>query len=178
IHRLFTRPEGAPSRRKAAPRGMQPPRRRRPSVEALEHRTLLSFAGSLSQVSTLYGDNGPTANASSANGPSAAAWINSTVKNPPDVYAQRYDAQGKPAGPVTVVENSTGTAWEIAVAMDASGRFVVAWQDFPSPNLSAIEMRAYSATGAPLTEVTRVATGTATNYNPLGFPSVGASNGS
>ena len=49
---------------------------------------------------------------------------------------------------------------ETAVAMDASGRFVVAWQDSPASNISAIEVPGLLGRRAPLTGVTRVATAT------------------
>jgi hypothetical protein len=151
--------------------------RRRPALEALEHRTLLSFAGSLRQVSAIYGDNYAPANASSPNGTSVAVWINNNEKTSPHLYAQRFDTQGDPTGPVIIVDdNSTAGAYETAVALDASGRFVVAWQDYnTATRVTAIEMRAYSAAGAPLTGVTRVATAAA---GTVFGPSVAASNGS
>jgi hypothetical protein len=173
MRRFFARRDDTSATARAATRR---PRRRRPGLEALEHRTLLSFAGSLRQVSALYGDSDAPANASSPNGTSVAVWINSTPKTSPHVYAQRFDAQGDPSGPVIIVDDLKGYANETAVAMDASGRFVVAWQDFPGSNgASAIEMRAFSSAGVPLTGVTRVATATT---GTVFFPSVAASDGS
>jgi hypothetical protein len=143
----------------------------------LEHRTLLSFAGSLRQISASYGNNYAPANASSPNGASVVAWINNNEKTSPHLYAQRFDTLGDPTGPVIIVDDSsTVQPYEAAVAMDASGRFVVAWGDYDnSTGARAIEMRAYSAAGAPLMGVTRVATATTGIVSP---PSVAASNGS
>jgi hypothetical protein len=86
VRRFFTRRDDASATAKAAPSGTRRARRRRPSLEALEHRTLLSFAGSLHQVSGLYGDNYSAAKASSAKGTSVAVWINSNLSTSVRVY--------------------------------------------------------------------------------------------
>jgi hypothetical protein len=99
VRRFFTRRDGAAATGTAARATARRLRRRRPGLEALEPRTLLSFAGSLRQVGARYGENSSPANARSANGTSVAVWIHSAPEAGPHVYAQRFDAQGDPAGP-------------------------------------------------------------------------------
>ena len=176
IRRFFTGRDGTAAAGRAAGAGPRRGRRGRPALEGLEGRSLLSYAGSLHRVSALYGDNYASANASSSGGTSVVVWVNSPDKYNPHIYAQRFDVEGNPTGPVIAVDDSIDNTYTPAVAMDASGRFVVAWEDDnPSTSVGTIQMRAYSAAGVPLNAVTRVSTGTTVfDY----APSVAASNGS
>jgi hypothetical protein len=117
----------------------------------------------------------PARNASSADGTSVVVWVSARSPSDPDIEAQRFDAQGRPMGPAIVVDGSAADSYAPAVAMDASGRFIVAWEDYTSAGGGVIEMRAYSAAGAPLTAITRVST---MAKGSDGAPSVAASVGS
>jgi hypothetical protein len=143
--------------------------------EVYSHRGLLPSSPP-QPVSTTAGDNSQARNASSANGTSVVVWVDNRSATEYDIYAQRLDAQGRPAGPAIAVDGPGAYSFAPAVAMDASGRFVVAWQDYDvATGHGTIEMRAYSAAGAPLTPITRVSTGAAVSDRA---PSVAASDGS
>jgi hypothetical protein len=141
--------------------------------EIYSHRSLLEAADP-AQVSTLANDNTATRNASSANGTSVVVWVNTKSSTNHDIYAQRYDAQGKPSGPVIAVDTSSADSYGPTVAMDASGRFVVAWEQLNTDGTWSVMMRYYSASGSPLTGITQVTARGSTDY----YPDVAASNGS
>jgi hypothetical protein len=63
-----------------------------------------------------------------------------------DIFAQRYNAAGVKQGNEFRVNTITSVAQteELAVAMDADGDFVVAWEDYGS-----IQVRRYNAAGVP-----------------------------
>jgi hypothetical protein len=86
VRRFFTVRQGASAAENAAGTGTHRTRRRRPALEALEQRALLSFAGSLRQLSARYGDSYAPTNASSASGTSVAAWIKSNLSTSVRVY--------------------------------------------------------------------------------------------
>jgi hypothetical protein len=85
ISRFLTRRAGASATGKGTGPGARRPRRR-PALEALERRTLLSFAGSLHQVSASYGDNVTPVDASSPHGTSVAVQIISNLSPSVRVY--------------------------------------------------------------------------------------------
>ncbi|MDP3025162.1 MAG: T9SS type A sorting domain-containing protein [candidate division Zixibacteria bacterium] len=68
-----------------------------------------------------------------------------------DIYAQRYDFSGSPSGSNFKVNSDTGTAyqWYPAIAMDGSGKFVVAWQDERISKFDIYAQR-FNSSGAPL----------------------------
>ena len=167
IRRFFTSSESAAATAKAIRPKTRRSRRSRPALEGLEQRNLLSLAGMPHQVSTLSGTNYYSQNASSANGTSVAAWFNFSSTAGGHIYAQRFDTLGNPTGSVIEVDSHTASSYSPSVAMDASGRFIVTWVDYNTTNTGAIDMRAYSAAGVPLTGVTRVSTIPAdTDYTP------------
>jgi hypothetical protein len=111
-------------------------------------------------------------NASSANGTSVAVWENTNGFTNHDIWAQRYDRNGRPAGaPIAVDTLTTDDSIAPRVAMDSQGRFVVAWEN---RNTSSVMMRYYSAAGAPLTGITRVTPAGSNDTQP----DVAASDGS
>jgi hypothetical protein len=69
-----------------------------------------------------------------------------------EIYAQRYDAAGVPQGAeFRVNTHTTSSQLEPAVAMDADGDFVVAWQSFQQDgNRTGIYAQRYDAAGVPL----------------------------
>src|SRR5262249_798078 len=116
--------------------------------------------------------NSQADNASSANGTSVAVWTNTNGFTNHDIWAQRYDRDGRPAGtPIAIDTLTTDDSIAPRVAMDSQGRFVVAWEN---RNTANVMMRNYSAAGAPLTGIIRVSAAGATNTQP----DVAASDGS
>ena len=147
--------------------------RRRPTLESLETRNLLSFIGSEHQVSLDPHSNFASDNASSSNGTSVAVWdaFSSTTT---DIWAQRFDQFGNPTGaPIQVDTLASDASVHPHVSMDSTGRFVVAWEN-DSADGSSIMMRYFSASGSPITGITRVSKPGSTDSNP----DVAASNGS
>ena len=104
---------------------------------------------------------GDQAEAAIASGPGGfvVAWSSSPdATGGADVLVRRFDVDGVPLGPEFLVNvHTTGIQNEPDVAMDDSGRFVVAWtsDDPGSPkqdgSLSGIFARRYDADGQPLT---------------------------
>jgi len=68
-----------------------------------------------------------------------------------DIYAQRYSANGTPIGSNFKVNDDQGSAGQMfpAVAMDASGNFVVVWHDIRNGNWDIYAQR-YAADGTPI----------------------------
>jgi hypothetical protein len=178
IRRLFTRREVTSAAVQAAGPGARRARRSRPALESLEGRTLLSFAGSEHRVSLnpQASDNFESDNASSFNGTSVAVWVNAYSGTDYDIWAQRYDQLGQPAGAPIQVDFTTAYSQVPHVSMDYSGRFVVTWEDVNPDGTYSVMMRYYNSAGAPLTGITQVGPAEATDYAP--FPDVAASNGS
>ena len=148
--------------------------RRRPTLESLETRNLLSFIGSEHQVSLDPHTNFASDNASSSNGTSVAVWdaFSSTTT---DIWAQRFDRFGNPTGaPIQVDTLASDASVDPHVSMDSTGRFVVAWENDNADGTSNIMMRYFSASGSPITGITRVSKPGSTDSNP----DVAASNGS
>jgi Dockerin type I domain len=79
------------------------------------------------------------------------------------VYAQRYTAAGAPVGGEFRVNTSTSrTQFRAAVAMDAGGDFVVAWESSHSGSTGIYAQR-YNASGAPVGGELHVNTSTPQN---------------
>jgi hypothetical protein len=169
IRQFFTRPEGAPAPRRS--------HRRRPALEALEGRALLSFVGPETRVSLnpQATDNIQSDVASSSNGTSVAVWTNLYSSSDSDIWAQRLDSNGQPTGaPIAVDFLGSDKSFAPRVAMDSQGRFAVTWQNVNPDGTYSVMMRYYAATGAPLTGITQVTAAGSTDFNP----DVAASDGS
>lgn len=70
-----------------------------------------------------------------------------------DVYARRYDAKGvAQGGEIPINQATNGPQGSPAVAMDADGRFLVAWESLfaPGDNQNGVVARRFSRQGAPL----------------------------
>src|SRR4051794_38120027 len=134
--------------------------------EALEARMLLSFspAGGEFRVNTFTTNlqNMPAV-ASDPAGDFLIAWTSLGQQAGYGVYAQRYNAAGAAQGGEFHV-NVAGTASHPAVAMDADGDFVVAWQSYARDGSGyAIMARRYNAVGVAQSSDFRVNTN-APNY--------------
>ncbi len=68
-----------------------------------------------------------------------------------DIYAVRFTESGTPLGPKFRVNDDTGFSYQnhSAVAIDAFGNFVIAWQDWRGPKFDAYAQR-YDSFGTPL----------------------------
>ncbi len=91
------------------------------------------------------------------------------------VYAQRYDQNGDPLGDNFQVTNFDGGSISnySAIAMDRTGRFVIAWDDYYTGNGDIYGQR-YSSDGKPLNGSFRLNT---TGDRIQWYPSVQLSNG-
>ncbi len=69
-----------------------------------------------------------------------------------DIYVQRFDSSGIPQGPAFKVDDSPGWVWHgyPAVAMRASGSFVVTWDDDRNGPYSDIYVQRYDSAANPL----------------------------
>ncbi|MFO0959574.1 MAG: hypothetical protein U0800_19420 [Isosphaeraceae bacterium] len=93
------------------------------------------------------------ATASSLGGMSVIAWTDVKAGADTDIRARLYNAAGNPVGGDIVVNNSTFADSDPAVAMDRSGRFVVAWtRTLPSGDTD-VQVARFSAAGANLNGV-------------------------
>jgi len=65
------------------------------------------------------------------NGSFAICWFDGRNNDYPDIYAQRYAANGSQLGTNFIVNDDAGDAYQSfpVMAMDASGNFVIAWED-------------------------------------------------
>ena len=152
--------------------------RRRPTLESLETRNLLSLIGPEQQVSLnpQTTDNFSSDNASSSNGTSVAVWVNSFSSTDHDIWAQRFNQIGnrdRRADPGRLLDNPTNS-FAPHVSMDSTGNFVVAWENFNSDGTENIMMRYFNSSGSPITGITRVSNPGSTDFNP----DVAASDGS
>ena len=96
--------------------------------------------------------------ASAPSGRFAVAWetVASTFPHFTDLYVRLLDSAGQPLGPeMPVNEHTTGFQYRADVAMDASGNFVVVWEEDTQgqdthSDASDIYAQRYDATGAPI----------------------------
>jgi hypothetical protein len=107
-------------------------RRRRPALEVLEGRQLMSVGPeAFGTVNTTTRNNQEhSANATSANGSSVVAWVDtfSNGVNSPfdlDIRAQRYNSSGVKTGPEIVVAFTSLIDFAPWVPITYSGQFVV-----------------------------------------------------
>src|SRR5262249_21726763 len=151
IRRFFAGLEAAPAAENSAARRAS--RRRRPALEPLESRALLSFIGSIQRVSfnPQATDNTHSDHASSANNTSEAVWVNAFSATAHDIWAQRFDLAGHPTGAPIQVDFTTADSFHPRVAMDSHGHFVVTWEDFNSNGTASVWMNYFDASGVSLT---------------------------
>ena len=90
------------------------------------------------------------------NGNFAITWFDARNNNYPDIYAQRYAADGSPLGINFLVNDDGGGAYQSSsvMAMDAAGNFVIAWEDDRDNN--DIYAQIYSSDGTALGENIKV----------------------
>src|SRR5262245_1517025 len=104
--------------------------RRRPSLEALEGRRLLSLASEFQVNTTSSGDQFDSDNAKSGNGVSVVVWTDFSTDSDHVIRAQRLGFEGAKLGPEIVVAHvgrGDFRGFHPHVAMDSLGDFVVTW---------------------------------------------------
>jgi hypothetical protein len=141
--------------------------------DIFSRRDLLEGWGQRDSLNPQDTNNDYSAVASLAAGPSVVVWVNASSPTNNDVWAQRLDKYGRPAGKPIAVDTTAADSSDPHVAIDALGRFVVTWEDANPDGTESIMMRYYSASGAPLTDITQVSLAGSTDFNP----SVAASDG-
>ena len=101
--------------------------------------------GSALAVSSTSGDNDIPSVAMDASGDFAVAWENVPSSGSDEIYVQRYSSAGAPEGSALAVSSTSGNNVTPAVAMDAAGDFVVAWENRPSSGSDEIYAQHYAA---------------------------------
>src|SRR5262249_16287046 len=102
------------------------------------------------------GDQSDPAVVGGPGGSFVVTWSGFGVEEPddPGIFARRYDGSGAPLGPETHVNTSAPHVQEDpAIAMDASGKSVVAWMDTsPGPVGTGKDIfaRRFDASGSPI----------------------------
>jgi len=86
------------------------------------------------------------------NGNFMVTWFDARVNDSPDIYAQRFTADGTPAGTNFIVNDDNEGVYQSspAIASDASGNFVIVWEDDRDDD--DIYAQRYSSDGTALGE--------------------------
>jgi hypothetical protein len=131
----------------------KPRRARRPTLESLDERVVLS-AFSLGAGLTTPGGVYSPVNASSAKGTSVVAFVDTnSLTNPTnwEIDAQLYNSKtGAAIGAPIYVWSSRYSVSQPTVAMNASGNFVVAWQNLNGSGNGMILGARFTGSGTPL----------------------------
>jgi hypothetical protein len=156
------------SDRQGAQAGQARRRKRRPSVEALEGRQLMSlgaeFIGPINTTTrnAQFGSN----NATNAGGESVVVWTDTFSSTDHDIRAQRYNSFGGKLGPEIVVSFSGLDEGSPSVAIDGQGRFEVAWTQFLPGGDSNVVAQRFDANGNKVGDVIQVGAGTFQETDP------------
>jgi hypothetical protein len=145
---------------------------RRPRLERLESRCVLSFIGSEHLISNQANDNFQSDNASNpgGGGQSVAVWINTFSSTDHDVWAQRFDKYDNPVGPQISVDFSGADSFDPHVSMGSNGFFVVSWTNFTSSGRNVV-FRLFNSAGNPVTGVNSVTTSNADDFSDVAMNS-------
>jgi hypothetical protein len=142
--------------------------RRRPSLESLEGRQLLSLgAGFIGPINTTTRNNqfNPD-NASSSSGNSVVVWTDTFSPTDHDIRAQRFDRAGNKAGSEIVVSFSSRDEDQPKVAMNNGGVFVVTWtQTLPGGDTNVVARR-FQANGSAASNTLPIAAGPLRESDP------------
>jgi hypothetical protein len=137
-------------------------RKRRPSLEALEGRQLLSLGPEMIlPVNTTTRNNQFDAdNASSSNGSSVVVWTDQFSVTDHDIRAQLFNSAGAKVGPEIAVSLSTLDENSPAVAMDSHGNFVVSWTQIQPGGDTNVVAQRFGSGGGRQGTVIQVGAGT------------------
>ncbi|WP_165066303.1 hypothetical protein [Paludisphaera rhizosphaerae] len=142
--------------------------KRRPRLETLEGRQLMSLASEISGTVNTTTRNAQfgSVNASSANGSSVVVWVDTFSATDHDILAQRLNSAGQKVGPEIVVVNTPFNERTPSVGMDKNGDFVVSWvQDGPGSDSNVLAQR-FSPSGARVGGTVGVGVGTFREHDP------------
>ena len=133
--------------------------KRRPSLEHLEGRQLLTLAPGFIVNTTTAGIQTGSDNAISGNGTSVVVWTN--YNTPGDIRGQRFDASGAKLGSeFNVSDQRRLFGYDPAVAMDNAGDFVVSWTEIEANGDTNVLAQKYNSDGVPVNGVVQVGVGT------------------
>jgi len=137
-------------------------RKRRPSLEALEGRELMSLGAEFPAPINTTNRHAPfdADNASLLNGSSVVVWTAPFTLTDQDILAQRFNSAGDKVGPEIVVSSSSLNESEPAVAMDSQGDFVVSWTQTQLNGDTNVLARRFDSAGNPQGAIVPVGVGT------------------
>lgn len=139
----------------------------RPRLESLEGRQLMSLASEFATPvnTTTRNAQFSSANASSSNGSSVVVWTDTFSSTDHDIRAQRFNSAGQKVGSEIVVSFSGLDEGSPAVAMDASGNFVVTWMQTVGSDTNVVAQR-FNSAGTAVGGIVQVGAGTFREHNP------------
>src|SRR5262249_43099118 len=124
--------------------------RRRPSLESLEGRQLLSLGSEFTVNTTTRNFQYHSDVATSSNGMSVVVWVDTFSSTDHDIRAQLYNRFQQKQGPEIIVAGSSRDDDQPSVAMDQQGNFVVAWrQAQPGGDTNVVAQR-FNSSGVPV----------------------------
>ncbi len=141
-------------------------RRRKPSLEAMEVRQLMSLGAEMPgtvNTQTYLGQYSPD-NATNAGGESVVVWETQSGNNGLDIHAQRYNSFGTKVGSEVTVFASVFDEESPAVAIDDKGDFVVTWIEVENNSANILEAREFDPNGNTMTARIDVSAGVV--YDP------------
>jgi hypothetical protein len=129
---------------------------------------------------TTVGNQAASDVATDANGKFVIAWHGPDPDNS-GIFFQRYDAAGNALGGETQVAKFVDAAYPDlkpkpgfpSVAMDAAGRFAVAWTDYLPGNIQAVRVQRHSAAGVPQGGIIEVASGGDVDHSDIAMDAYG-----
>jgi hypothetical protein len=140
--------------------------RRRPSLESLEGRQLLSLGQEFTVNTITQNAQYDSAVAKSSNGMSVVVWTHAYSPTDHDIHAQLYNRFEQKQGPEILIAGSILDDNSASVAMDPWGNFVVAWtQTQPGGDTNVLAHRFNSLGGRVGTDV-QVGVGTFKEHDP------------
>ena len=140
--------------------------RRRPSMETLEGRQLLSLGLEFPVNTTTRNFQFDSDVASSSNGMSVVVWTDTFSSSDHDIRAQLYNRFQQKQGPEIIVAGSSRDDDSASVAMDPQGNFVVAWrQTQPGGDTNVLAQR-FNSAGVPIGGNVQVGVGTFKEHDP------------
>ena len=141
-------------------------RRRRPGLEALEGRQLLSLGAEFQVNSSTSSDQFEARTAIGGNG-SVVVWTDFTTSSDHVIRAQLFNSFQQKLGPSIVLEHigRDDTGVQPAVAMSPQGSFVVTWTQ-PKGSDTDVLAQVFNANGKPFSPLIFVGSGTFKEHDP------------
>ena len=134
-------------------------RKRRPSLEALEGRQLMSLGAEMIGTvnTTTRNAQFDSDNATNFDGQTVVVWTDTFSTTDHDIRAQRFNPSGGKVGPEIVVSFSSLDESHPRVAIDGAGRFEVAWTQTLSNGDSNVVAQRFDANGVATGSLIQVA---------------------